>query len=108
MNKGCKYDEGKLRMDLVPPDVIHAMATVITDGAQKYGERNWEEGMNWSRQYAALMRHMLAWWEGESLDPESHRSHLWHALCCIAFLVAYEKRDMGTDDRPKKYNNFLQ
>lgn len=105
MIEGRKDDQGKLRMDLVPVDVIHAMATVLTDGANRYGERNWEQGMAWSRPYAALLRHITDWWEGEDIDPDSGRPHLWHATCCIAFLTAYEERGKGTDDRPKLKGN---
>lgn len=64
------------------------------------GERNWELGMDWSRVFGALMRHMWSWWKGEKLDPETGKSHLWHAGCCIAFLIAYEERNVGNDDRP--------
>lgn len=66
------------------------------------GDRNWELGMNWSRVFGALMRHMWAWWGGEKVDPETGKSHLWHAGCCIAFLIAYEERKVGNDDRPKE------
>ena len=98
--EGRKDDQGKLRMDLLPADVIEALATILTDGADRYGDRNWEQGMAWSRPYAALLRHIFAWWQGENQDPDSGRPHSWHALCCMAFLVAYEQRGIGTDDRP--------
>lgn len=100
--EGVKHDEGKARMDLVPPEAIAAMAHVLTFGADKYGERNWELGMRWSRPYAALLRHLLAWWGGEDEDPETGMSHMWHVMCCAAFLTAFEARDEGLDDRPGK------
>ena len=98
--EGIKFDAGKLRMDLLPPEIDNAIARILTDGADKYGERNWEHGMAWSRPYAALRRHLIAWWAGEDTDPESGHSHLWHVLTNAAFLVAYEQRGIGTDDRP--------
>lgn len=64
------------------------------------GARNWERGMAWSRPFAALQRHLTAWWEGERADPETGMSHLWHAGCCIVFLISFELRGIGTDDRP--------
>jgi len=89
-------------MDLIPPEAIWALAEVLTYGAAKYEDRNWEKGMAWSRPYAALMRHMLAWWGGEDKDPETRYSHLWHALCCVVFLVTYEEWGMTEfDDRPE-------
>ena len=98
--EGWKDDSGKARHDLIPPELPDAVAQVLAFGAGKYGERNWERGMNWGRPFAALMRHMWAWWRGESADPETGMSHLWHAACCIMFLVAYEERKIGRDDRP--------
>lgn len=113
MAEGVKKDEGKARMDLIPPEVLFALARVLTFGAAKYADRNWELGMSWGRVFAALMRHLWAWWGGRGpttknflfgeLDEETGFSHLHHALCCLAFLVAYEER--GTtkwDDRWKE------
>lgn len=99
---GIKYDSGKIRYDLLPPELLEAVADILTFGAQKYSARNWELGMDWSRPFGALMRHMWAWWRGEVKDPETGKSHLWHAGCCIAFLIAYEARSIGNDDRPTK------
>ena len=99
-NEGVKFDHGKLRHDLVPPEAINALAHILTDGATKYGDRNWEKGMDWGRLYAAAQRHLLAFWAGEDRDPESAHPHLWHALTNIAFLVAYQKRNIGEDTRP--------
>lgn len=99
--EGRKDDANKPRMDLIPSEIPRALGEVLKDGADRYGDRNWELGMAWSRPYAALLRHIFAWWSGENRDPDSGRSHLWHALCCIAFLVAYEQRGVGADDRPK-------
>jgi hypothetical protein len=56
--------------------------------------------MSWGRVFGAMMRHSWAWWRGERTDPESGLPHLHHAACCIAFLMAYEQRQTGTDDRP--------
>lgn len=108
--EGRKDDQTKDRMDLLPPELVFAVARVLTFGAEKYGARNWEKGMRWSRPFAALMRHMWAWWGGRGptshsflfgeLDTETKMSHLWHAGCCIAFLIAYEERGMTRfDDR---------
>lgn len=100
--EGLKFDADKARYDLIPPEIEEAIAKVLTFGAVKYGERNWELGMKWGRPYAALRRHMAAWWSGEDKDPETGMPHTWHAACCIAFIVAFEARGIGTDDRPAK------
>ena len=100
--EGLKFDADKSRYDLIPPEIEEAIAKVLTFGAVKYGERNWELGMKWGRPYAALRRHVAAWWSGEDNDPETGMPHTWHAACCIAFIVAFEARGTGTDDRPTK------
>ena len=100
MSEGRKDDQGKLPYHLLPPELMEGIAAVLQFGAAKYSPRNWELGMAWSRPFAALMRHMWAWWRGEKADPETGMSHLWHAGCCLAFLIAYEQRRTGTDDRP--------
>ena len=100
--EGRKDDTDKDPWDLLPWDAVRAVVRVLNFGARKYGPRNWERGMKWSRCFSALMRHMTAWWEGEHKDPETGMSHLWHAGCCILFLIAYEIRGIGEDDRPHK------
>lgn len=98
--EGRKDDQGKLPYDLIPPELLEATAAVLRFGAAKYEPRNWEKGMAWSRPFAALMRHMWEWWKGNDIDPETGMNHLWHAACCIAFLISYEMREIGEDDRP--------
>jgi hypothetical protein len=96
---GKKYDHGKPRYDLLPPDVLADVVKIFTDGAEKYGERNWEAGMSWSRPFAAAMRHLWAFWDRQNIDPESGSPHLAHAIVNLIFLMAYQGRDVGTDDR---------
>ena len=100
MSSARKDDADKVRMELLPPELIEATAAVLTFGANKYADRNWEHGLKWGRCFGALMRHLWAWWRGEKADPETGFSHLWHASCCLAFLIAYEQRGTGEDDRP--------
>ena len=109
---GRKDDSDKVRIDLFPGEALFAISKVLTYGAKKYAEdRNWEKGINYSRIFAAIMRHLWAWWQGKgpashnfafgNLDPESKFSHLWHAGCCIVFLITYEERNLVSfDDRP--------
>lgn len=105
VGKVMKYDAGKVRYELIPPEFVHATAVILTFGATKYADRGWEDGMNWSRVFGALMRHLWAWWNPfvPSTDAETGHSHLWHAACCLAFLIAYEQREVGEDDRPKAH-----
>lgn len=102
-----KYDAGKDPWDLVPWDAVRCVVQVLAFGAKKYRPRGWEAGMAWSRLYAALQRHLVAWWNREGVDPDTGYSHLWHAMCCVMFLVAYELRGgshLDYDDRPRSQN----
>lgn len=107
--EGKKHDTGKAPYELIAPELLEAVAAILKFGVDKYGERNWEKGMKWGRVFGALMRHMWAWWGGQGpttksflfgdLDAETGYSHLWHAACCIMFLIAYEEREVGEDNR---------
>lgn len=99
-NEGVKYDGEKVRWDLLPGDALEEIAKVLTVGAKKYGDRNWELGMNWSRPFAAMMRHGWAWFRGEDYDQETGLLHIAQAACNAIFLLTYVIRDQGTDDRP--------
>jgi len=100
ITEGRKDDQEKLRYDLIPPSTLQALATILTFGAKKYGARNWEKGIAWCRVFGALMRHLWAWWGRESIDQETGESHLWHAQCCLSFLIEYEATHKELDDRP--------
>lgn len=98
---GVKADEGKAAYDLIPVEGPAAVAQVLAYGAKKYAPRNWEQGMAWSRPYSAIHRHLAAWWSGETRDPDTGYSHLWHVATNVFFLIAYENRGVGKDDRPE-------
>ena len=101
MNGGNKYDGGKVMMQLLPPEALFGTARVLTYGAKKYAPRNWEKGIEYSRVYGALQRHLWAWWNGEINDPESGLPHLDHAGCCLMFLQTFEQRSMEQyNDKP--------
>ena len=96
---GVKFDQGKPRMDLIAPELLEEVGKVLAYGAEKYGVRNWELGMDWGRPYAAALRHMNAWQRGEDVDPETGLSHMAHAACNLMMLLAFRERGVGTDSR---------
>jgi hypothetical protein len=90
--EGRKLDTGKLRWSLLPLGTVASIIDVLEFGAQKYDVDNWKKVPDGKRRYYdALMRHMDAWVGGEKLDPESGRSHLAHAGCCILFLLFLDR-----------------
>ena len=87
---GIKYDSDKLRFDLIPVDALEEVAKVYTLGAKKYGDRNWEKGLSYSRMFGALLRHAYAWWKGEKNDKENKLHHLSSVIFCALGLLHYE------------------
>lgn len=68
--KGRRDDAGKPRVDLIPAEVLTELGKLYEYGARKYDENNWRKGMNYSRMYGSLMRHLLKFWSGEAMDEE--------------------------------------
>lgn len=108
---GTKKDEGKPRWELIPFDVVDAVARILTKGALKYESRNWEKGIAYGRVFAGVMRHLGEWWMCKLFgrDGINHadgtESHIDHAITGLMFLSAYEKRGLNQfDDRPVKGN----
>jgi hypothetical protein len=95
--KGRKPEE----MGLLPWESLREISKVYHFGALKYSAHNWRKGYPWSWSFDALMRHLSAWWSGESKDPESGMSHLAHAGFHVLSLLWYELTGRGEDDRWK-------
>lgn len=91
---------GKLRYDLIPPEHARELAKVLTMGANKYSDRNWEKGIPFSELYASAARHMAQWLEGEERDDESgllHISHVCWNVMAIETMILRGKGDTLDD-----------
>ena len=86
-DQAVKADQGKLRLTLVPPSNIKAIATVREYGCQKYHDPDNWKNVEMQRYEDALYRHWNAYLSGELRDPESGLPHLWHVACNCAFLI---------------------
>jgi len=91
---------GKLaRFDLLPWDQLWQVAELYGKGAQKYEERNWEKGYQWSLSFAAAMRHVAAWSCRETVDPETKCHHLSSAVFHLLALMRFEITQPDLDNR---------
>mgnify|MGYP003146399889 CR=1 FL=1 len=99
--KGVKHSEGKARYDLIPVSAMRGLAEILTYGATKYDSKNWERGVEWSKYYSALMRHLEKWRGGEWLDQDTGKSHLHHAHCNLVFMIELETTHRELDDLTK-------
>lgn len=88
------------RYDLVPAEPLRLLAEHYGRGSLKYADRNWEKGYEWSKSFAALNRHLWAFWNGEDIDPETGSPHMaavaWHAFA----MLEYTRTHPEFDDRP--------
>lgn len=91
-----KADAGKLRLTLVPREIIRAIARVREHGTAKYIDpENWRR-VSPERYRDAAFRHFLAYLdEPDGVDDESGLPHLWHLACNVAFLIEMEGKKDG-------------
>lgn len=110
--EGRKFDQGKLRYDLVPWAGLDEVVRVLGHGAEKYGPENWRNVPRLEDRYpAAALRHLSRYLQGERDDPESGLNHLAHAVCSLLFVLAIDKElDADADAISKElgYGNDSQ
>ena len=89
-----KFDTEKNRLELLEPEFILGVGRIITYGAKKYSAHNWKKAKpeDVERIKGALLRHMLAYLNGELIDDETCESHLYHASCCAMFLDYFDRK----------------
>jgi hypothetical protein len=93
----------KVALSAIPANVLQELGLAMQEGARKYGRHNFREvKIRAEVYYDAVMRHMMAWWEGEDIDPDSGLSHITKAIATLTVLRDSMMRDMVYDDRPPK------
>lgn len=90
-DKALRFDNDKIRYELIPCEWEEELAKILTRGAKKYADDNWKNSVNtkehekWvKRCLGSLRRHLAAWQKGEQIDPELGTYHMgqvaWNAL----------------------------
>lgn len=94
MSESKKFDTEKPRWDLLPLKTLAPVVDVLTFGAKKYGDNNWQNLLEFTPRYtAAFLRHFVAWQNGEKTDPESGHAHLAHAVTNLLFILWKEQQN---------------
>jgi hypothetical protein len=88
--------QGKPRFDLISPGFTLAVAQMLGDKAEHYGERNWEKGIPTDRSFGSLERHMQALKRGEWIDPESGHPHTAHIAANTMFIHEFHGTEFDT------------
>lgn len=94
-----RFNEGKMRFDLIPIELDVELARVYTVGAIKYDDGNWMKGMKWSVMIECAERHWKKWQSGLTVDPDTGCHHLALAIWNLAGLMVYQMRGLGEDNR---------
>lgn len=134
LNEALRYNEGKLRYNLIPENAKRELARVYTLGAHKYstyltpdgkevkgseipfaqasglkkiydGANNWRLGLKWSDVMESAMRHIEAYKRGEDFD-ELGTYHLSNAVWNLMTILEYYHIHPELDDRMSKYKNI--
>jgi hypothetical protein len=96
----------KVPFSTIPATVVTELAIAMGEGAVKYGKFNWRsEGVRSSIYYDAVLRHLIAWQEGEDIDPDSGLSHITKAIASLTVLRDAMIQDNWVDDRPPESKN---
>jgi hypothetical protein len=78
-------DEGKLRYDLIPLEMLERLAGLYTRGAEKYSDDNWKlakEDDAIRRFKQSAWRHFVSWQKGDEDED--------HGVACVFNIFAYE------------------
>lgn len=113
--KSLRYNQGKLRLELIPSNALQEVAKVFTYGAEKYtvrndkdevvmdGANNWKLGQPWMNVVASAKRHLEKFVDGEDVDIESNCLHVAMAVTNLMFILEFYKIYPQGDNRPHHY-----
>ena len=99
----------KVPMHTISPRVLMEVSLAMMEGGRKYGTYNYRAmGVKASVYCDAAMRHMMDWFEGTAIDPDSGLHHLVKAIASV--IVLRDGIIMGNyeDDRPIQLPNKLE
>jgi dATP/dGTP diphosphohydrolase len=91
----------KVPFSTIPGQVVGEVGLAMMEGALKYGRHNYRvAGVRASVYHDAALRHLLAFWEGQDIDPDSGLPHIVKAMACCVVLRDSQIQGNWVDDRP--------
>lgn len=100
LRKNC----GKTDISHLPPSFIKDLAEVFSKNSHKYPKWNYAKGQLYTTAYDSLMRHILAFMDGEDKDPEDGCSHIMKAAANI--LILYCSKEFHVENNPELDDRF--
>jgi hypothetical protein len=95
---------GKVDPTHIAPEFIMEMARVFTENEKKYPKFNYAKGQNICMSMASLMRHYIAFMNGEDKDPDDGCSHL--AKIAINALITWCTMEYHLEKYPELDDRF--
>ncbi len=98
--KAMRFNDGKPQLSyMLSCDVaMTGLVRVMEFGAIKYARDNWKKGLDPQEIQDSLLRHLMAYNNGEVLDPESGLPHIDHVQFNAMALATFGERDVPTND----------
>ena len=88
-------------LSTIPCPVLFEVGAALLEGAAKYRRHNYRvAGVRMSVYYDAAMRHLMRWWEGEDMDPDSGIHHVSKAIAGLIVIRDAMMQGNVHDDRP--------
>lgn len=84
--------------------MILEVAKQFEDGAEKYGENNWQKGLPPNVYIDSALRHYIKYRRGDSSEPND-RAFVWNIMCCIWEVDHHTHTDTHTHTYTEVYNN---
>jgi hypothetical protein len=97
----------KTPLGLLPWTALIQVAKVFAVGAKKYGAYNWRtpgQPVQHVTYVEAAFRHLAAYMDGQTIDPETGCNHLAHAACGLLILLDANAVGNAIDNRPTPGN----
>jgi dATP/dGTP diphosphohydrolase, N-terminal len=90
-------DAENVRFDLITPIGLRRLAETCAEGAEKYGDHNWQRGIPASVMLNHAIRHIYLW-----LDGDNTEDHLAHACWNILGVCHFEEEMPQMIDIPSR------
>lgn len=99
--QAIRHNQNKRKLSIIldAPHALNGLAEILEFGAAKYARGNFKKGFPYTEITDSMLRHLVAFQNGEDADPESGLPHVGHILCNALFLAETFYTKPEFDDR---------